>query len=394
MERILFVAEYKIRGNTGGVGRVGATLAKGFISRGHAVYYYAVDKTEEPTMDGVDQYYCINHRDVTCQENIEHLSGLLKKLQITVIVNHSGFHYTIQQLLAAVKQPGIILITEHHNCIRCLYENYQQIITSSFGSRRWFPLLNNSLSWWILKKIFRHRFAKTLRYILKESDQFIVLSEAFKKELNFFIPGASLQKVTAITNPAPFAVQENAAINKENRLLFIGVLKTNQKRVERLIDIWDSLSRKYKDWHLDILGEGPERKMLETAFKEKNMERYHFHGFADPRPFLEKAKVSLLTSDFEGFGMVLVESQAYGVVPVAFDCFASIQEIITHNANGVLVPPYQMDTYIASVDHLMHNETERFAMSKHAMVTVQKFSLDHVISQWENLFNRLKNNNG
>ncbi len=393
MEHILFVAEYKISGNTGGVGRVGATLAKGFIEKGHKVYYYAVDKTEEDIMNGVPQYYCINHHNITSKENTEHLSDLIKRLGITVIVNHSGFHNKIQQLLAAVKQPGVLLITEHHNCIKCLYDNYRRILTNTYGQHKWFPVINNKLSWFFLKQLFKYRFTKTLRYVLQVSDKLVLLSEAFKKDLEFFSSNIPWDKVTAISNPAPFEVQNGVLDKKENRLLFIGVLKTNQKRVERLIEIWETLSKQFLDWHIDILGEGPEKKMLEDSFKAKGLERYQFHGFKDPRPFLEKAKVFLLTSDFEGFGMVLVESQAYGVVPVAFNCFASVHEIIEHSHNGILIEPYNMFNYTQELALLMTDENKRIAIAQNGMITVQKFSLDKIIGNWEQLFSNIRNNN-
>ena len=318
MEHILFTAEYKISGNTGGVGRVGATLAKGFIAKGHKVYFYAVDKREEDEMNGVPQYYCVNHLDITSRQNTDHLAALLKRLNITVIVNHSGFHHQIQQLLATAKQPGVLLVTEHHNCIKCLYDNYRRIVTNTYGDKKWFPVLNNRLSWFLLKKSFKIRFKKTLRYVLQQSDKLVLLSNAFKNDLDFFSTNINKEKVTAISNPASFDVQPGVLDKKENRLLFIGVLKTNQKRVERLIEIWEKISKQYPHWHIDILGDGPERKFLEKSFKERGLERYQFYGFSDPRPFLEKAKIFLLTSDFEGFGMVLVESQAFGVVPMAF----------------------------------------------------------------------------
>lgn len=392
MEHILFVAEYKISGNTGGVGRVGATLAKGFLAKGHKVFFYAVDKQEEAMMNGVEQYYCINHHDIASQQNIQHLADLLKRLNITVIVNHSGFHHKIQQLLAAVKQPGIVLVTEHHNCIKCLYDNYRRILSNTYGQQKWFPVINNRLSWFFLKRFFKYRFTKTLQYVLQVSDKLVLLSDVFKKDLDFFSGSIEKEKVIAISNPAPFEVQHGVLDKKENKLLFIGVLKTNQKRVERLIEIWETISKQFPGWYIDILGDGPERKFLEDSFKNKGLERYQFHGFKDPRPFLEKAKIFLLTSDFEGFGMVLVESQAYGVVPVAFNCFDSVTEIIEHNRNGILVEPYNIKSYIHEIILLMEAENKRAAIAQNGMITVQKFELAKIIANWEQLFTDIRKN--
>ena len=45
----------------------------------------------------------------------------------------------------------------------------------------------------------------------------------------------------------------------------------------------------------------------------------------------------MLTSDFEGFGMVLIEAQARGVVPITFNCFSAINEVVENNISGLIL---------------------------------------------------------
>lgn len=388
---ILFIAEFKITGNTGGVGRVTKTLTEGFEKRGYKVYYYAIDKVWADPGDPSQQFYCKNHLNVVSEENASQLKTLIKDLSIDIIINQSGFRTPTIELLQKVGNDKVQVFTVHHNCIRCLHDNYRQIITNNFINKPWFKLMNIAPVWSVIQFGFRRKFKAIIETVVQQSDRVVLLSPVFLKELDFFVPKLSApQKVTAIYNPAPFDVKYDALDKKENRLIFIGVLKKTQKRVDRLVEIWDTLSRKHPDWHFDILGDGPEKPILEQRFKELNTERYTFHGFTDPQSFLEKAKFFLLTSDYEGFGMVLLESQSYGVVPIAFDKISMVNDIIHDRSNGIVVESYNMDEYIARLSALMSNESQRKPMAQKCQETVSKFHLDKVIDQWEMLFSEVQ----
>lgn len=58
------------------------------------------------------------------------------------------------------------------------------------------------------------------------------------------------------------------------------------------------------------------------------MERVVFTGWQDPESFYRDASILCLTSDFEGWGMVLTEAMTFGAVPVAFNSYAAITDII------------------------------------------------------------------
>lgn len=99
-----------------------------------------------------------------------------------------------------------------------------------------------------------------------------------------------------------------------------------------------------------------------------------------------------MTSDFEGWGMVLTEAMTFGTIPVAFNSFAAITDIIEDGQTGVLVPPFSCKQFARKLGVLMKDEELRREMSKHCMEHVKRFDIQNVVDEWEKVFDRLKNN--
>ena len=89
--------------------------------------------------------------------------------------------------------------------------------------------------------------------------------------------------------------------------------------------------------------------------------------------------------------MVLLEAAAFGCVPVAFDSFAAVRDIIDDGENGALVPAFDLDAYAETLARLMRNDALRERLAKNAQTQIrEKFSMDQIVKKWEELFSRLK----
>ena len=122
------------------------------------------------------------------------------------------------------------------------------------------------------------------------------------------------------------------------KLISVGNLKS-QKNYPNII--WAvELLKKESDLkpHLLILGEGPERNAIELIIKEKNLEEdVNLMGLhSDPLSLIKKADLLVLPSNFEGFGLVIVEALSVGVTVVSTDCLSGPKEIIKNNEFGYL----------------------------------------------------------
>jgi len=115
---------------------------------------------------------------------------------------------------------------------------------------------------------------------------------------------------------------------------------TKQKDFANLIEAFSHV-RKEIDCRLLILGEGPDRPVLEQLIRRLRLEDDCFlPGFVDnPYKYLSRAKLFVLSSAWEGLPTVLIEALALGVPAISTDCESGPREILRHGALGVLVQP-------------------------------------------------------
>lgn len=99
----------------------------------------------------------------------------------------------------------------------------------------------------------------------------------------------------------------------------------------------------------------------------------------------------LLTSAYEGFPLVLAESMEYGVVPLVYDSYAAVHDIIDEGVNGYILPqPYTDEGFITRIEDLIQNEGKLLKFSKAARTKAKEFSLDCIVKKWEQLMMELK----
>ena len=87
--------------------------------------------------------------------------------------------------------------------------------------------------------------------------------------------------------------------------------------------------------------------------------------------------------------MVLAEAQQHGCVPIAYDSYASVRDIITHGENGLLVPPFRERVYAKFLSRLMSDYKDRERMGKNGEQSVRKFHTEKIAEKWNTLFTSL-----
>lgn len=381
---ILFVANSPIENNKGGVQRVTVTLAKALQSLNIKVFYLSLCDGEAKENNGVEQFYLPKGSKLKNKSNQVFFKTLLHEKKIDLIINQAGVYGHIISFLTKNLLSSVKLYTVHHNCISCLQENYKNIIKGGpFGKVAY--LLDFPWFWKLLLLRNKWKYGKYFKDAIAKSNKLVLLSETYIPELKTYVSSWPPNKVTSIYNPVPFKVYPDALIGKENRLLYLGRIEYTQKQCDLLLPIWKAIHQKFPNWHFDIVGGGSKLKELIELSKTSELRNIYFHGFCDPKPFLEKAKVLVMTSTFEGFPMVLVEAQAYGVVPIAFKSFNSLASIIEDDKNGIAIQPFDLTEYIEKLSQLLQNETKRFQMAEYGQQTVEKFMPEIIVQEWLNM---------
>ena len=93
----------------------------------------------------------------------------------------------------------------------------------------------------------------------------------------------------------------------------------------------------------------------------------------------------MMTSSFEGWPLTLIEAQQCGCVPLAFDSFASLKDIITSEDNGFIIPNNDIPAYIQQIKRLMTDDKLRKSMAANANECRKRFTIDTIIKEWINL---------
>ena len=129
--------------------------------------------------------------------------------------------------------------------------------------------------------------------------------------------------------------------------------------------------------------------MLKEYVKTHNIERVSFYGFQKepPRRFYEKASILLLTSDLEGFGLVIIEAMQFGVVPVVYGSYVAVYDIISNGVDGFITPiPYNKTITEERLRSLMSDNQLRERMAQAAIVKSKEFTLENIVQKWYSLF--------
>ena len=142
-------------------------------------------------------------------------------------------------------------------------------------------------------------------------------------------------------------------------------------------------------WQLIIVGDGVLKKELESKIKALNLQESVIL-----KPFtkqIEKeylnASIYAMTSHFEGFPMVLLESASYGLAPISFDIKTGPSDIIADEKSGFLVEDNDLQGYADKLMLLMRDENLRQNFGTKAKQVVSgKFSKEVVMKEWQGLF--------
>ena len=140
----------------------------------------------------------------------------------------------------------------------------------------------------------------------------------------------------------------------------------------------ESVLNRFPNYKLLILGEGDidyENKIKKLVKNTGLVDKIIFEGIKhNTSEYYQKAKMTVLTSLFEGFPNVLVESISFGTPVVSFNCESGVSDIIIDGINGYLIPIFDIEQFIDSVEKLIKNPLDENRIIK----TSEKFSIEKI----------------
>lgn len=229
------------------------------------------------------------------------------------------------------------------------------------------------------KRILQKLWMKQMMGKVKQLDRFVVLCNEDKAQY------PELNNVHVISNPLSFFPEKTD--NRPGRQILAVGRYEPQKGFDLLLQAWQQVHKKHPDYILSIYGAGDSSPYARQA-KELNIENScRFNAPVDniTEKYMESA-VFVLSSRFEGFGMVITEAMSCGVPAVSFTCPCGPKDIITDGTDGLLVENGNTAEFAEKICFLIENPGLRAEMGKNARVSAGRYRLEHIMQQWQQLF--------
>ncbi len=236
----------------------------------------------------------------------------------------------------------------------------------------------------LIRKIWLEFLLAKERYYARKYQHIVLLTEKDK-----FLWGGR-KKFTVIPNPLSFETEHAAPLTNQ-QIISMGRLVA-PKGFQYLIRAFALLKKDFPDWKLHIYGEGHDQSMLLTLIKELSLSENIM--IAPPTQntasVLLSSSIFVLSSLYDGFGLVLTEAMECGVPCVAFDCECGPSEIITDKKDGFLVRLRDVNELSEQMKLLMSDKVLRLKMGEAAKQNVKRFGVGKVMNRWVEFFEEIK----
>lgn len=347
----------------GGAERCAASLSNYFVNQGYEVHHVVFAGSIVYEYSGE-----ILHLGTLKDENNSAISrfkrfialrNYFKQQQFDIIIDFRVKEFYLQEFII-------------HNFI---YKKFIQTIHS------------NEIKSYIPKSKF---LAKQL---YKKAIQLVSVSNEIQKNIESNYPFKNLSQ---IYNPIDFLTIEKFKYEDKNLdfkyILGIGRMEDNVKQFDHLIESYTNSNLSRESIKLVILGEGRlMQKWKELAKSFNQEENVVFLGnVSNPFTYYSNALFTVMTSKYEGFPMVLLESLACQTPVVAYDLKSGPSEIIIPNENGILVENQNKLEMTKAMNEMISNKELYLHCKQNAKSSVERFSLENIGKQWLQLFNELK----
>lgn len=372
----------------GGIEKVTTVLANYFVENNNWNVYVLshLQQDIQELYDQIDKRVHIlkmpNKANDNSIENQNYLNDNLKTNNIDVIIYQDS--YSTYKLLFTISTDVKIIIVEHNT------PDYQLKSLNFFDG-------NFSIHYLKIFLKYPYQYYKTV-YALKKRhrllydlcDKYILLSNRYLPIFKRVSKITKANKITVINNPLTIKNSYNNS-SKQNICLFVGRLEP-QKGIVNLMKIWNKIEKIDKpDWELIIVGDGSLRQDIEQFIERNQLKKVKLLGYkADVSEFMMRAKIFLMTSIFEGWALTLIESMSQYCIPIVFDSFDAIYEIIDNGINGYIIPSFDLKNYINTILKLMNSSVEELnIMGIKAYQKSQKFKIEYINEDWKKLFSEI-----
>ena len=305
--------------NTGGTEKVVVYLANYFSERNYRVTLLTVSSGNDLKKIIGSNINLVSLGERKVMKSIIPLIKFIKKTEVDYFVSNIWPLTLVASCIQFFSRKTKILLIEH------------SVLSEEYKNRNF---------------LFKYLQNISLRIFHNLAHQVVVVSSGIKEDL--IKKGVRSEKISVIHNPIyqsngqkiikyPPNI-ESWLDTKSKKIINVGRLK-EVKNLPNLVKAISCFQKKFNyQLKVLILGEGEERRLIEDLISQEGLEENILlpGQVDDPMPFLEKADLFVLSSDYEGFGLVIAEALSVGLNVVSTDCLSGPREILNDGEYGFL----------------------------------------------------------
>ena len=370
----IFIVQSHLGG--GGAERVGVLLANGFAARGHDVFivtnlHEAIDYEVDTNVRILNMVSAPKNKVVKWLGAFRHLRSYVKKYNPDVVIGIMQLCSFISRV-ASVGTNTHVIMTEHGT--------FQRPKSAPFSKFNYFCKF----------------------YLNKIYECITVITQADKDYI-----GNRLKNIVVMPNPLLLPQVTEIPLKKRIVLAAGRLDDWHYKGFDVLIRAWalvngqlkidnGQLSSTGESWKLQIAGAGSEESLnyLKQLCKENGVENsVEFLGFKkDVEKLYQDASIFVLSSRYEGFGLVLIEAMSQGCACVACDYKGRQREIIQDDTQGLCSEPNNEYSLAAGIQKMITDDEYREGVRSNAIERSKYYSIENTMERWEMLLLQLTNN--
>lgn len=392
---ILYQTYGKVHSFKGGTERttvtVASALTKQYGAKCFSIYEKPANTPKEECF--IKEFLWTPKKEM--ERNIQELKSVILENAIDCVIIQGAFIH-VPTFKAAVEGINCKVIFAHH------FEPRWELVFGRFGEIiKYKPSSFVDFARWV-KRIITHpltamhqerKLSSAYRIAYQHADHVVLLCQSFIQSFGMFAALQDKSKYVVIPNALSFDFTPSLdKRSKQKVALIVARFNETSKRLSLALRIWARIKQDpiAKDWVLRIVGEGNDRGQYELIIHDEHIPDVSLEGRQDPIPYYKEASIFMMTSRSESWGLTLTEAQQMGTVPIAFDTYASLRDIITNNENGVIIEEGDIDDYVNQMKTLMSDKKLLDRMAKQAIISTERFSKGRIAEMWWRLLTEKK----
>lgn len=370
---------YNIAGTyrSGGMERVLANKSNWLVANGYEVVIATTDQCGRPSFFKLDSRIKCYDLNINYEKN----NGTSLISKIIHFPYKQFLHKRRLKALIDVESPDLVvsMFCNDVNFITDIQDNSSKILEIHFSKFKRLQYGRKGL--W---KMVDSYLTKKDERLVRKFDRFVVLSHEDKSYWG------EMKNIVVIPNALSRKKSYSCSSLLNKRAIAVGRY-TYQKGFDRLIDAWKIVHEYCPDWQLDIVGEGEDKIVLENQIKNNKLE--NIVHLISPTLEIEhkylESSLLVMSSRYEGFGLVLIEAHSCGLPTVSFNCKSGPSDIIQNGVNGFLIEDGDIKEMALKIVQLIKDEPLRMKMGERAYRGSIKYSEERIMKQWMDLFDEV-----